>query len=152
LLQSPTGLPDPDYQAEFYDGVNTKRAIAWVIDVVIAGLATLVLLPFTAFIGLFFLPIFYGVVSFLYRWFTLSRSSATWGMQMTGIEIRQGNGDRLDMLSALLHTLAFTVSIMLVVPQVISVGLMVLRGRGQGLTDLFIGTAALKSPARYYRR
>ena len=28
------GLPDPERAAEFYDGVPTKRFVAWIVDIV----------------------------------------------------------------------------------------------------------------------
>ena len=50
------GHPNPDYEAGFYAGVPTKRLIAWLADSVLIGLLTLLAIPFTAFLGLFFLP------------------------------------------------------------------------------------------------
>ncbi len=47
-------LPDPDFQPEFYADVPGKRLLAFFIDtIIIIGLCVLVL-PFTAFTGLFF--------------------------------------------------------------------------------------------------
>ena len=43
---APTTLPDPAYQPEFDSGTATKRALAWVVDVILIGLMTaLVSLP-----------------------------------------------------------------------------------------------------------
>ena len=52
------GLPDPTTQSQFYDGVLFKRAFAWVIDVVMIAILCLLVLPFTAFTGVFFFPFF----------------------------------------------------------------------------------------------
>lgn len=49
-----TALPDPDYQAEFYQDVPTKRLIAWIADTIVIVLISLLIVPFTAFTGLFF--------------------------------------------------------------------------------------------------
>ncbi|MFY9320584.1 MAG: RDD family protein, partial [Lentibacter algarum] len=49
-------LPDPHYQPEFYADVPLKRLISWAIDTVIIVLLVVLILPFTAFTGLFFLP------------------------------------------------------------------------------------------------
>ena len=44
-------LPDPDYQAEFYEGVAVKRLLAWVIDVVLILVLTVLAGVLTVFIG-----------------------------------------------------------------------------------------------------
>lgn len=74
--------PDPDMQPQFYDGVPTKRLLAWVLDTVIIACLTILTIPFTFFISLFFLPFVFFILSFAYRIVTLSRGSATWGMRM----------------------------------------------------------------------
>jgi hypothetical protein len=50
-------LPDPHYQPEFYADVPLKRLISWAIDTVLIVLLVVLILPFTAFTGLFFLPL-----------------------------------------------------------------------------------------------
>ena len=111
------------------------------------GALVLVLVPFTAFIGLFFLPLMFLVISFLYRWSTLASGSATWGMRLLAIELRDGNGDRLDGGTAFLHTLGYSVSIAFPLLQVVSVGLMLTGSRAQGLTDNVLGTVAINRRA-----
>lgn len=49
-----TVLPDPERQPDFYKDVPLKRLLAWCIDAVITGLACIIILPFTAFTGIFF--------------------------------------------------------------------------------------------------
>lgn len=143
------GLPDPDREASFYQDVPTKRLIAWVIDTLITALITLLIIPFTAFIGLFFLPILYLTVNFIYRTVTLARHSATPGMRITSIEFRTYRGTGFDLPTALLHTLGYAVSVSMVFPQIISIILMCTTPRAQGLTDRVLGTAALNRSARY---
>lgn len=141
------GLPDPELNAGFYAGVPAKRAVAWVVDTVLVLLATFVVVLMTAFIGAFFFPLLFLTISFLYRWVTLARGSATWGMRMTAIELRQGNGARLDSTTAFAHTLGYSVTIAFVLPQLVSIALMLTTPRGQGLSDLVLGTAAINRPA-----
>lgn len=143
-----SGLPDPDYQAEFYADVPAKRALAWVIDtlIVLALVALIVLL--TVGIGFFFASFLWMVIGFIYRVVTLANGSATLGMRMTAIEIRQGDGRRLDLGMAVLHTLGYALSMSFVLPQVASIILMLTGARGQGLTDLVLGTAAINRAAR----
>mgnify|MGYP003672358966 CR=1 FL=1 len=65
-------LPNPDTQPEFYADVPLKRLFAFVVDtVVIIGLSLLIV-PLTAFTGIFFFPILMTVVGFAYRVVTLA--------------------------------------------------------------------------------
>lgn len=137
------GLPDPQMRADFYDGVNAKRAIAWVIDTALILGSAIVLIPFTAFTALFFFPVFLFVVGFIYRWSTLSGAGATWGMRMMGVELRDSDGQRLDNGTAFWHTIGYTVSIAVFPLQLVSVLMMLLSERNQGLTDHILGTAAI---------
>lgn len=139
--------PDPERHAAFYEGVLPKRFMAWLIDLVLIGLVTALIVPFTAFTALFFLPFLFLVVGFLYRWATLRGRSATWGMRLMNIEFLDRNGQRFDGATALLHTLGYTVSMAFVMPQVVSVVLMLTSSRGQGLSDLVLGSVAINSPA-----
>ena len=141
------GLPDPHHQSEFYTGVTFKRLIAWFFDIVLIGIASVVILPFTAFTALLFFPAFMLIVGFFYRWFTLASGSATWGMRLMAIELREADGGRFTNGTAFAHTLGYTVSVAMAPLQLISVGLMILTDRNQGLTDLVLGTAAINRPA-----
>lgn len=141
------GLPDPLREAAFYAGVPAKRLIAFLIDIAIIFVLALVVLPFTAFAALFFFPVFMGIVGFLYRWATLSTGSATWGMRFMAIELRERDGLRLSGGTALLHVVGLYLSFAIFPLQLVSAALMAFGGRGQGLTDLVLGTAAINRPA-----
>ncbi len=141
-------LPDPTYQAEFYADVAIKRALAWVVDAIVIAVMTLLILPLTAFTGLFFLPLLVLTVSFVYRTFTLAGRSATWGMRLFAIEFRTHRGQRFDLPTAALHTLGYTVTISTLLPQIVSAALMLTGARGQGLTDLVLGSVAINRAAR----
>ena len=142
-----SGLPDPDYHAEFYDDVPAKRLIAWVIDILIISL----LVGFATMIGLFlpllFLPFLYFCVSFLYRWVTIASRSATLGMRMMAIELRNADGHKLDGGQAFLHTAGYAFSVVTVPLQLISIVMMLVTPRRQGLTDTVLGTAAVNRRA-----
>ncbi len=140
-------LPDPQYHPEFYADIAPKRLMAWVIDLgLILGL-TLIALPFTAFIGLFFLPFLYAVLSFAYRVMTLSGRSATLGMRVMSIELRNAQGERLDLGTAVLHTTGYFLSCAMALVQLGSVVLMLTSERGQGLTDMVLGTVMVNRRA-----
>jgi uncharacterized RDD family membrane protein YckC len=143
-----TTLPDPDHQAQFYADVPLKRALAWCVDAILIALVTAVFVLFTLFLGLFFLSVLYMTISFLYRTISLARNSATPGMRLMAIEFRDRTGARFDLGTAFLHTLGYTLTISMVLPQLLSIGLMLTTARGQGLTDLVLGTAAINKPAR----
>lgn len=136
-------LPDPVHHPEFYAGVTFKRAVAWLVDTVLILALCLVILPFTAFTALFFFPLFYLVIGFAYRVVTLSGGSATLGMRLMSIELRDAFGRPLSPGMAALHTLGFTLSVGAAVVQVVSVVLMMVSERGQGLTDMVLGTVMM---------
>jgi uncharacterized RDD family membrane protein YckC len=144
-----SALPDPEYQPEFYQGVPTKRGIAWVIDTVLTLILTAMIVPFTALTALFFLPALFIMVNTAYRWISLASSSATPGMRVAAIELRRADGRAFDTGTAFLHTLGYVVSMALVLPQVLSVAMMILTPKGQGLTDTVLGSVAINKTARY---
>ena len=138
-----TRLPDPDARPEFYDGVPTKRLLAWLIDVLAIGVVSVVIVPFTAFTAIFYFPALMVVVGFAYRVATLARWSATPGMALMAIELRDARDRRFDLGHALLHTTGYAVSLAAFPLQLISVVLMAAQPSGQGLTDMVLGSAAL---------
>ena len=140
-------LPDPEREAQFYDGVVTKRLLAWGLDVTAIALLTLVVVPFTAFTALFYLPLLYVVVAFLYRWATLARVSATPGQWLCGIEFRRADGARLDAVAAGLHVTGYTISMMVFPAQLVSMALMTVSARGQTLYDAALGIVAIRRAA-----
>jgi uncharacterized RDD family membrane protein YckC len=146
-LHQSSGLPDPDYEAEFYRDVPAKRLLAWVVDVILISALVAVLTLMGLLIPLFFLPFLYLCVGFLYRWTSLARHSATPGMRFAVIELRDRTGARLDGGTAFLHTAGYAFSVVTAPLQLISVAMMLLTARGQGLTDIILGTAAINRRA-----
>ncbi len=142
-LPAAQALPDPESQPEFYSGTAMKRAPAWVVDVLLIGIATGVVALLTLGIGFFFLPFLYVLLSFSYRVLTLWGGSATFGMRLMNIEFLTRNGERFDLSHALLHTIGYTLSIGTMLVQLLSVGLMLMSARGQSLTDHVLGTVAI---------
>ncbi|QFT62795.1 RDD family protein [Roseivivax halotolerans] len=140
-------LPDPVAQPEFYDSVTSKRFLAWVIDTILVGILVVPVVVFTLGIALFFLPVVWLAISFVYRWITLANGSATWGMRAMAIELRDAYGQRLDTGLAFLHTLGYALSISTAIVQVGSIVLMLTTERRQGLSDLVLGTVMLNRRA-----
>lgn len=145
-----TRLPDPATQPAFYDGVVIKRGIAWVIDFAIISALLVPFVIFSAFTALFILPALFFGVGFVYRVLTIANGSATWGMRAMAIEFRDIDNRRFTPGQALLHTLGFTVLQASGVLQLVSILAMLLTERGQGLTDLLMGSTALNRQALPY--
>jgi uncharacterized RDD family membrane protein YckC len=141
-----SGLPDPQIDRQFYDGVPFKRLLAWVIDVIIIMLITTALVLVSFGVGAFVFPLLMFVTNIAYRIYTLSRNSATLGMIVTGIEIRNSSGNKLNPAEATWHTGLYTVTALLFFALVISMVMMLVNARGQGLHDYFLGTTAINRP------
>tara|TARA_R110000787_G_scaffold240971_2_gene347192 strand:+ start:759 stop:1196 length:438 start_codon:yes stop_codon:yes gene_type:complete len=138
-----TQTPDPDTQPEFYDGVPTKRLLAWVLDMIVIIGMCLLILPFTAFTGIFFFPFLMLVVGFIYRVITLTTGSATWGMRLMGMELRDLRDRPFDFGTAFFHTLGYSLSWAMAPLQLISIVLMCVSARKQGLSDMVLGSVAV---------
>ncbi|KIN66420.1 RDD domain protein [Sulfitobacter noctilucicola] len=135
--------PDPATDPHFYQGIPSKRLLAWCLDTVLIVVLCIMVLPFTVFTGLFFFPFLMMVVGFIYRCATLASGSATWGMRLMSMEIRQGDDRPLSGGMAILHTVGYSVSLAMPLFQLISVVLMLTSERKQGLTDMILGTVAM---------
>jgi len=145
------GLPDPDVEPQFYEGVPMRRFAAWLVDL---ALVLLMGVPLAVLFGLLTLgfgfalfPAIVGGVGFLYRVVTLASGSATWGMRFAGLEFRRHDGTRLDLLFALLHTAITAVCLGVVVLQMVSCGTILWTRYRQSLADIVLGTAAINRPA-----
>lgn len=144
-----SALPDPEIHAPLYAGVPAKRLVAWVVDSLVIGALTAVVVLGTAFLALFILPLVFLAIGFVYRSATLARFSATPGMQLMAIELRGPDGARLGPGLAVAHTALFTLATAVFPLQLVSAGLMAITPRGQGLGDLVLGTAALNRMAAW---
>jgi uncharacterized RDD family membrane protein YckC len=142
-------LPDPHTQSDFYDDIPTKRFGAWLVDAAMILILCLIALPFTAFLGLFFFPLLWLILGFLYRWTTISSGSATWGMRLMAIELRDVRGQRLDAGTAFMHTMLYTIAMGTYVLQALSVALILISARRQSLADHILGTVAINRAAAH---
>ena len=142
---------DPDTQPELFEGVLSKRIVAFLIDALIimalmvpAALLVAVLGIVTLGIGwLLFLPLF-ALVALGYVALTLGGpASATVGMRLAGLEMRTWSGAPMFALLAIIHALVFWFSVGLLTPLVLLVGLF--TRRRQLLHDLLLGTVVLNS-------
>jgi uncharacterized RDD family membrane protein YckC len=137
------GLPDPATQGAFYANVPTKRLLAWLVDIVAIAVISVLTLPLTLFMGLFFFPALMAVIGFAYRVVSLANWSATPGMRIMSIELRTGRGHLFDLPAAFLHTAGYAASMAVFPLQLVSIVLMLTTERAQGLSDMILGTAAI---------
>jgi uncharacterized RDD family membrane protein YckC len=142
---------NPERQPELFDGILSKRIVAFVIDAVFivalmvpAALLVAVLGFVTLGLAWFLYPALFALVALGYYGFTLGgANSATPGMQVVGIELRTWNGQRMFPLLAVMHALIFWFSCGLLTPLILLVGLF--TARRQLLHDLLLGVVALNS-------
>ena len=148
---------DPATNPELFDGVRTRRIIAFLIDVVIiafpvavAGILILLLSIVTFGLGLIlFWPLQIGAViwALLYYGFTLGSSvSATIGMRVMDIEMRTWNGAPCYFVLGAVHAIGYWFSVSMLTPLVILIGLFNTRKRL--LHDMVLGTVVINNPAR----
>ena len=99
------------FPAHLYAGVPLRRGLAWVLDMVFIAILAALILPFTAFTGVFFFPLMMLVIGFLYRWWTIASGSATWGMRIMGVRLQDSYGQDLSGGLAFAHTLGYSISV-----------------------------------------
>lgn len=148
MTDTQNGLPSPYQHSELYADVPFKRFAAFVIDSILIFLITIMLIPLTAFTALFYFGFLGLVVSLIYRIVSLANKSSTPGMRLMAIEFRTHQGERFDLGTAVVHTLLFTVFMSMILPQLVSIILILTSGRAQGLHDFILGTAANNRTAR----
>ncbi len=142
-------LPDPIKQPEFFEGVPFKRFVAWMVDLAFIGVIAAVIATLPLFIGWFFIGFIFFAVQLVYCITSITRQSATPGMWLMNIELRGREGHPLEGGEAALHTITFLVSMMFVVPQIITLALILVSPRGQGLHDMLLGAIVINKPSKY---
>lgn len=144
MTRSP--LPDPTYDAAYYEGVLPKRLFAWMIDAGLIFAAMLILSVLTVGIAFVLWIPLHVALAFFYRWSTIRAQSATLGMRVMNIELRSRFGARLTSQEAALHTGAFLFAATLFVFQLISIGMMIGRPLNRGLPDELVGSVMINRP------
>lgn len=134
-----------------YDGVRTRRVIAFLIDYLIVGLlmipfAVIVLLlgVLTLGLGWMLFGVLFPVVALIYIWTTLGGpSQATVGMRMLDIRLERLDGQKVDGMLAVVHSVLFWAANAILTPLVLLVTLFTDRKRA--LHDLLLGTVIARS-------
>ncbi|KQZ16760.1 hypothetical protein ASD50_09310 [Mesorhizobium sp. Root552] len=134
-----------------YDGVRTRRILAFAIDYLIVGLLTipfailvLVLGLLTFGIGWALFGILVPAVAILYIWNTLgSADQATTGMKLMNIRLDRLDGRRIDGLTAVVHSVLFWAGNVILTPLILLVTLF--SDRKRTLHDLLLGTVVSRT-------
>ncbi len=142
---------DPVAQPELFDGILSKRIVAFIFDAIFIVLlmvpaALMIFILGIITIGLAWLlyPALFAIVALGYCALTLGGSgSATPGMRIVGVEMRTWNGQRMFPLLAVMHALIFWFSCGILTPLILLVGLF--TPRRQLLHDLLLGVVALNA-------
>ncbi|MFD2180975.1 RDD family protein [Rhodoplanes azumiensis] len=160
LTRSEPPLLDPFRDPERFEGVLTRRVIAFMIDVVIlfvpvavATIAVFLLGIVTLGLGwaLFWLAGPATVIwALLYYGTTLGGpETATWGMRMVDLQMRQGDGAPSTFLLGAVHAVVFWVSISVLSPLVLLVCFF--NHRRRLLHDILLGTVVINNGPRAAR-
>lgn len=134
-----------------YDGVRSRRIMAFLIDYLIVGLLLIPFAILVALIGLLTLGLgwmLFGVlfpaVALIYIWNTLGGpAQATVGMRMMEIRLERLDGQRIDGLLAVVHSVLFWAANAILTPLVLLLSLVLDRKRT--LHDLLLGTVVIRS-------
>jgi uncharacterized RDD family membrane protein YckC len=147
---------DPETRPALFDGVLSRRAIAFLFDVVfitalVAGASVVVAILGVLTFGLGWL--LYGIlaplVAITYTALTLGGSKAsTLGMRIMGLEMRLWYGAKPYMLLALMHSLLFWFIHVAFTPLMLLVALF--SKRGQLLHDMILGSVVVDRDALYH--
>lgn len=143
-------LPDPASAPELFEGVLTRRVVAYFIDLIIMGALVLAALTVGGLLGFFTLGLAWialpavipGAIVLYYAMTLGSSRRATVGMQMMDIVLTPTRGQPLDGWMAIFHALLFWVSFWISWP--ISLLFALFTPRRQMIHDLIVGTLMVR--------
>ncbi len=144
--------PDPVLHPEYYEGITIKRVFAYAIDFLICvglGLAGWFIAAVGGLLsfGLLFGPLVAAIALIPVAYHTLmigSEKSATFGMRFCGLRVFRLDGERPEMLQALIQSALFFFSISITSFFILLVCLFNTRRRC--LHDMLAGTLVLNDP------
>lgn len=133
-----------------YDGVRTKRVLAFVIDYILIGLLMIPVAIVVALFGVLTLGLgwmLFGILGPLvalgYVATTLGgRGQATVGMRMMGVHLERLDGRPIDGLLAIVHTVLFWAGNAVLSPLILLATLFLDRKRT--VHDLLLGTVVVR--------
>lgn len=133
-----------------YDGVRTRRSIAFIVDYIFIGFflipaAVFVFVLGVATLGFAWLLFFFlgPIVALLYVAITLGgERQATLGMRLTGVRLERLDGRPTDGLLAIVHTVLFWAGNAIFTPIILLATLIINRKRA--VHDLLLGTIVVR--------
>jgi uncharacterized RDD family membrane protein YckC len=148
---------DPWTQPELFRGVLTRRAFAFLIDLVVLSIPVILGYVFIAVFGLITLGLGWALFwlawpatviwAIVYYGASLGGPhSATMGMRVMDLELRTWYGAPGYFVLGAAHAVLFWLSVSFLTPLVLLVGLF--NGRRQLLHDLLLGTVVINSAVR----
>jgi uncharacterized RDD family membrane protein YckC len=148
---------DPWLQPELFRGVLTRRVIAFLIDLIVLSIPIVLAILFILVFGivtlglgwaLFFLVSPASIIwALLYYGASLGGPhSATLGMRVMDLELRTWYGAPGYFLLGAMHAVLFWISISVLSPLVLLVGLF--NGRRRLLHDIVLGTVVINNSVR----
>ncbi|MBN8919870.1 MAG: RDD family protein [Rhizobiales bacterium] len=148
---------DPVLHPEFFEGVLSRRVLAFLIDMVVIAMPIMLLAIFVFAFGivtlglgwfLFWLfPPITAIWAILYYGFTLgSAASATLGMRAMDLEMRTWYGAPAYFLLGAVHAIVFWVSISALSPFIVLVAFF--NRRHRLLHDMLLGAVVINNAAR----
>jgi uncharacterized RDD family membrane protein YckC len=148
---------DPWSQPELFRGVLTRRAFAFLIDLMVLSIPVILAVIFIAVFGVVTLGlgwVLFWLVSpasviwaLIYYGASLGGPhSATIGMRMMDLQMRTWYGAPTYFVLGAMHAVAFWVSVSFLTPLVLLVGLF--NGRRRLLHDIVLGTVVINSSVR----
>ena len=143
----PTRLDD----IRVYEGVLTRRMMAFVIDYLLVALMMIpvAILVFvfgivTLGLGWALFSVLFPAVALTYVWNTMGGpNQATVGMRMMDIRLERLDGQRIDGLLAIVHTVLFWAGNVLLTPLILLATLFLERKRT--VHDLLLGTVVTRA-------
>jgi len=137
--------------ARAFDGVLTRRVVAFVIDYLLIGLLLIpvaiavgILGVLTLGLGWLLYPVLGILVALVYVAFTMGGpSQATPGMRIAGIRLEQLDGRPVGPMTAMMHTVLFWAGNAVLTPLILLATLF-LDGK-RTLHDLLLGTVVVRT-------
>jgi uncharacterized RDD family membrane protein YckC len=148
---------DPIAHPELFEGVLTRRVLAFIVDVLIITIPIVLVSIFIFLFGIFTLGLGWllfwlvspasAIWAIVYYGFTMgSPASATYGMRAFDLEIRTWYGGPCYFLLGAVHAILFWISISALTPFIVLLGLF--NERRRLLHDFLIGTVVINSDRR----
>lgn len=137
-----------------YQGVRTRRIVAFLIDYTIVGL---LLIPFAILVGILgiitlglgwaLFSVLFPAVALIYIWSTVGGPrQATVGMRMMDIRLERLDGRPMDGLLAVVHSVLFWAANVVLTPFILLATLFLDRKRT--VHDLLLGTVVIRNEPR----